>query len=509
MPARTPGSPRTAASRTDFARVNFASWTFVLVFLPATLIAFRLVRGLRPGAAPALLIAASFLFYAWSGLGNAAVLAASMMVNFAGGRLLTLERPMSRPARRWVLWAAVIANAGLLAGFKVAALASSEPDGFRVEESILIPLALSFVTFQQIGFIAACYRGTIKRFTASEYLFFIAFFPQLVMGPIVRFADVAAQLRAGRLAAARTDDLAVGLSIFTFGLAQKVLLADQLAITVDGIFGQAELSPISTAEAWFGIVAFQLQLYFDFAGYADMAIGLGRMFGFRLPTNFDRPLFAIDRFDLWRRWHISFVVFMRANVFMPLVRHWRWPVTLALAATGLISGLWHGLGWTFVLWGFVQTAILLIVHWRRKLGFAQPKRGSLGRVRAIVLTFLVSALVGAMFRAPTLAAAANVYGALAGLGPAPGHQMMIGTRGILLLPIAIAAAWGLPNSAQWFRKQWTAIDLRPEGAPPPVHPLERRFGFAPSPLHAIATAILFVLCMAMISDARRFVYVQF
>jgi alginate O-acetyltransferase complex protein AlgI len=489
--------------------MNFASWTFILLFLPATVIAFRLVRGLHAGAAPALLIGASLLFYAWSGLGNAIVLAASIAFNFAGGRLLVRAPAFGRRARHWILWTTILANVGLLAGFKIAALASSEPDGFRAAESILIPLALSFVTFQQIGFATACYRGSIRHFTATEYLFFIAFFPQLVMGPIVRFADVAAQLRAGRLAAARIDDIAVGLSIFTFGIAQKVLLADQLAPTVDGIFGQAELVPISTMEAWFAITAFQLQLYFDFAGYADMAIGLGRMFGIRLPANFDRPLFAIDRFDLWRRWHISFVIFMRSHVFMPLVRHWRWPVSLALAATGLLSGLWHGLGWTFVIWGFIQTAILLIVHWRRKLGFVRPERGSWGRVRAIVLTFLVSALVGAMFRAPTLAAAANVYGALGGLGRAAGHDTMIGTRGLLLLPIAILAAWGLPNSAQWFRRHWNAIDLRPEGAPPPIHPLERRFGFALTPLCAIFVAAVFVLCLVMIAEARRFVYVQF
>ena len=489
--------------------MNFASWTFILLFLPATVLAFRLVRGLHASAAPALLIGASFVFYAASGLGNAALLAASLAVNFVAGRLLVHDQPFGRPARRAIMWTAVIANVGVLGAFKFLALESGEPDGFRAAESILIPLALSFVTFQQIGFVVACYRGSIKRFTAVEYLFFIAFFPQLIMGPIVRFADVAAQLRAGALAAARIEDVAVGFSIFVFGLAQKVLLADQLAVTVDGIFGHAELYPISTTEAWFGIIGFQLQLYFDFAGYADMAIGLGRMFGIRLPTNFDRPLFAIDRFDLWRRWHISFVVFMRTHVFVPLVRHWRLPIWLALTATGLLSGLWHGLGWTFVLWGFVQTAILLAVHWRRKLGFARQDRGTAGRVRAIILTFLVTSLVGAMFRAPTLDAAANVYGALAGLGLPTAHDPLIGARGMLLLPIAIAAAWGLPNSAQWFRSHWNAIDLRPESPPVPVHPMEHRMGFGLSPRCAALLAALFVLCLVMIGDARRFVYVQF
>jgi D-alanyl-lipoteichoic acid acyltransferase DltB (MBOAT superfamily) len=487
--------------------MNFASWSFVLLFLPAVAIGFRLLRGRNVGHLRlGLLVVASAGFYAVSGVHNALVLAGSLILNLVAGKLLTAPQAPTR-RRAWIMWTAVLLNLSVLAGFKILALQSSASNGFRVAESILIPLALSFVTFQQIGFIVACYRRRVQAFALHEYLFFVLFFPQLIMGPIVRFPDVLAQLRGGALARSGTDDLAVGLSIFAFGLAQKVLLADQLAPAVDGIF---ELAPvgISTSEAWFAIIGFQLQLYFDFAGYADMAIGLGRMFGIRLPINFDRPLFAIDRFDLWRRWHITFVMFMRSHVFLPLVRHWRWPIPVALAVTGILSGLWHGLGWTFVLWGFVQTAILLIAHERRKRWRPLPGAALATRARAILLTFLTTALVGAMFRTPAIGAVTNVYGALAGFGVETDFSAL-GLRAQVMLPLCILLAWGMPSSAQLFRGSWNAIDPRPDRTPTPLHPWERRFAYSLTSKWAVAFAALLVLCLAMIGEARRFVYVQF
>lgn len=488
--------------------MNFASWSFVLLFLPVTIFVFRLVRGPHADRSRLwLLVAASLAFYAVSGLNNAMVLAGSIFLNLAAGKLLVAPAAAGW-IRRWTLWGAILANVALLACFKFLALQSPAADGFRVAEAILIPLALSFVTFQQIGFVVACYRRRIATFRIHEYLFFIAFFPQLIMGPIVRFQDMVGQLRDGRLGRAGTDDLAVGLSIFAFGLAQKVLLADQIAPVVDQIFDLAQGGRISTREAWFAIVGFQLQLYFDFVAYSDMAIGLGRMFGIRLPINFDRPLFAIDRFDLWRRWHISFVTFMRSHVFLPLVRHWRWPIPAALALTGLLSGLWHGLGWTFVAWGFVQTAILLIVHQRRKRRRPLPGRPWTSKARAILLTFLTSALIGALFRSPTLESAAQTYGALIGLNTETA-SLNLGLRAAVMMPLCILLAWGLPSSAQLFRRYWNAIDPRPEGKPPPRHPLEARCGFAFTNAWAIAMAATVILCLTMMGEARRFVYVQF
>lgn len=485
--------------------MNFASWTFLLLFLPAVLMAFHAIRGRDADAWRAvLMIAASVAFYLWAGLYNAAVMAVSLAVTYAAGRTLSDLAKNRERLRRTVMWAGVTANVGLLAAFKIGALTASSDGGFRTLESVLIPLGLSYVTFQQIGFIVACRRGQIVAPSLRDYLFFITFFPHLLLGPIVRFQDMARQLASRSLSRVSASDVGAGLSIFVFGLAQKVLLADQIAPAVDRIFLAAQSGPISPVESWFGVVAFQMQLYFDFVAYADMAIGLARMFGIRLPINFDRPLFAVDRFDLWRRWHITFAIFMRTHVFQPLVRRRRMPVAAALAITGLLSGLWHGLGWTFVVWGLLQTALLLAVHQRRRM--ARKAGRATGPIWIpVVMTFLTSCLIGAMFRAPTLESAGHVYGALVGLN-AVWDTSLLGLRAMIMLPLCILVAWGLPSSAQFFRHVWTALDPRPDPTPTPVH----RLGvFQLSPAWAVATAAVLVICFCLIGEARRFVYVQF
>ena len=484
----------------------FASPTFLLLFLPVVMLAFHTIRGTAAnGLRAGFLIAASIAFYLWSGLHNATVLAFSLGVTFACGRLMTGLGKDRESLRRALMWAGIAVNIGLLAAFKVHALDVSNADGFRTAEQILIPLGLSYVTFQQIGFLVACRRGQITAPGLRDYLFFITFFPHLLMGPIVRFQDMARQLRDRSLARVDASDVATGLSIFVFGLAQKVLLADQIAPAIDRIFLAARTAPISPAESWVGIIAFQMQLYFDFVAYADMAIGLARMFGIRLPINFDRPLFAVDRFDLWRRWHITFAIFMRTHVFQPLVRRRRMPVVMALAVTGVLSGLWHGLGWTFMVWGLMQTAILLVVHERRRRNRRPGGTTGISRVSAITLTFLSSALLGAMFRAPTLDSARHVYGALIGLGAAA-ETSLLGPRMLVMLPLCVLVAWGLPSSAQLFGSHWNALDPRPEPTPTPPH---RLGGFRLSPAWALATAATLMLCLWLIDDARRFVYVQF
>jgi alginate O-acetyltransferase complex protein AlgI len=484
----------------------FASPTFLLLFLPVVMLAFHTIRGTAAnGLRAGFLIAASIAFYLWSGLHNATVLAFSLGVTFACGRLMTGLGKDRESLRRALMWAGIAVNIGLLAAFKVHALDVSNADGFRTAEQILIPLGLSYVTFQQIGFLVACRRGQITAPGLRDYLFFITFFPHLLMGPIVRFQDMARQLRDRSLARVDASDVATGLSIFVFGLAQKVLLADQIAPAIDRIFLAARTAPISPAESWVGIIAFQMQLYFDFVAYADMAIGLARMFGIRLPINFDRPLFAVDRFDLWRRWHITFAIFMRTHVFQPLVRRRRMPVVMALAVTGVLSGLWHGLGWTFMVWGMMQTAILLVVHERRRRNRRPGGTTGISRVSAITLTFLSSALLGAMFRAPTLDSARHVYGALIGLGAAA-ETSLLGPRMLVMLPLCVLVAWGLPSSAQLFGSHWNALDPRPEPTPTPPH---RLGGFRLSPAWALATAATLMLCLWLIDDARRFVYVQF
>lgn len=487
--------------------MSFASWTFLGLFLPAVLAIFYTISGRNAaGLRQAWLIAASLLFYGASGLTNLAVLSGSIALNYTAGVLL--GRDLTRGRRKMLLWFAVSVDIGLLLSFKWWALQSDDFGGFLSTPRILIPLALSFITFEQIAFLTACYRGRVKRPDFFSYLFFISFFPRLIMGPIVQYREISDQLSAGALARRSFDNVAVGFSIFMFGLAKKVLLADPLAGPVDALFSRAAQGEnIAFTDAWFAVVAFYLQLFLDFSGYADMAIGLGRMFGMNLPINFDRPSHAVDRFDFWRRWHITFAMFMRNNVFIPLVRHAKFPPLAALAVTGMLSGLWHGLGWTFVVWGAVQTAIMMVAHVtgkRRRRHLANRSRLRLSS--AIAATFLVTCLLAVLFRAPNWTAAGEIYGSL--LDPEQ-ELSWLRAQDLVALVLAFCAIWLWPDTSRFFGKYWTAIDQRgerPQGDPSPTG---LRIRFTLSHGWAVAFGLLVILVALEVGDARRFVYVQF
>ena len=489
--------------------MNFASWPFLALFLPVVLGGFFLIRDSEMlGRRQAWLIASSLLFYGVSGLSNLGLLVASMAVNFTAGAALASDR-FGRRTRRALMWGAVLADLGALVAYKWLALGSDAVDGFLSGPDILIPLALSFITFQQIGFVVACYRRRIERPTLFDYLFFVSFFPQLILGPIVRYGHISGQLKQGALGSAGSRDVAIGLAIFVFGLAKKVLIADQLALPVNAVFdGALAGAQPSTAEAWFGAIGFQFQLFMDFSAYAAMAIGLGRMFGIALPINFDEPYKAVDRFDLWRRWHITFVVFMRTHVFVPLVRHWKLPTGAAIVVTAVLSGLWHGLGWTFVIWGLVQAALLLGIHWRtRRWRRTAPRRG-LRLVWAIAATFLLTCVIGALFRAPTLESAQAVYGALFGLAGDGPRTAPVQLRDLIVFAAAAAAIWVLPSGARLFGPHWNAHDPRPEKPRRAVAEL-LPLRFALDRKWAAAMALLVILAFFYLGETQRFVYAQF
>lgn len=487
--------------------MNFAGWTFVGLFLPAVLAVHFAIRGPQTARLrQAWLIAASIVFYGVSGLDNLAILLASVSVNYAAGRLLAGEALSAPRARRALLWSTVGFNLALLSTFKIEALWARPHDGFLSAPEILIPLALSFITFQQIGFVVDCYRRRAQPLL-FDYLFFVIFFPQLIMGPILRYGMIERQLRGGALARASLDGFAVGAAIFIFGLAKKLLLADVLGERVDPTFDLAAMGVAPTAgEAWFGVVAFPLQLFLDFSAYADMAIGLGRMMGIDLPINFDEPLKAVNRFDMWRRWHITFVIFMRAHVFVPLVRHVRLTPAWALWVTAFLAGLWHGLGWTFVIWAWAQAAILLALHWRKRRNstdLAGP-----ARVRAIAVTFAVTCLLAAMFRSPNLEAAGLLYAALAGLG-GPGTPLLE-VADAVALSAAAAVVWMLPDAQRLFERYWTAIDPRLEAIrPAPAFPVIGRLRFVLNARWGVVMSVLLVASLVRAGSAERFIYVQF
>lgn len=381
----------------------FSSYTFLLVFLPAVYLAFLGLRSLRlEQATTALLVLASLGFYAawdWRYLG---LLLASMAGNYWLGQQLVCTR------QRFWLVLAVAGNLVLLGYFKYATFLL----GFLPQASewrIILPLAISFFTFQQIAWHCDLYRGRLRDAgTPLDYAFFISFFPQLIAGPIVHARELLPQIARGW--SARPLLWQLGMALLTVGLMKKVLLADSIAPGVDALFARASAGDaLGAADVLLAGFAYGLQLYFDFSGYADMAVGLGLLFGIRLPANFRSPYKSLSVVEFWRRWHITLSHFLRDYLYIPLggSRKGRGRRSLNLMLTMLLGGLWHGAGWQFVFWGGLHGVLLSFNHaWGRWVPWRLP------RPLALVLTLLVVMLTWIPFRAESLDVAFHIYGGL-------------------------------------------------------------------------------------------------
>ncbi|MDA0813084.1 MAG: MBOAT family protein, partial [Verrucomicrobia bacterium] len=348
------------------------------------------------------------------------LLAGSIAVNAAFGKLLCSQQWQIRRSGL-LLFFGVSFNFGLLAYFKYAGFLLSNIDdlfgtGFGVP-SIVLPIGISFFTFQQIAFLVDARRGLVKEFSWLDYALFVTFFPQLIAGPIVHHAEMMPQFRISRSEQIWHEDVGAGFSIFCFGLFKKVVIADSCAVYADA--GYATISSgqaLDPASAWITVIAYSLQLYYDFSGYSDMAVGLARIFGIRLPLNFNSPYKATGFIDFWRRWHITLSRFLRDYLYVPLggsrtgaIRQY-----VNLAIVMLLGGLWHGANWTFVIWGGLHGFLLGINHaWRafpcsRHWLFANAA----SRALSILLTFVLVSLAWIPFRAESLGQASLVLDSL-------------------------------------------------------------------------------------------------
>jgi len=383
----------------------FNSRIFVFCFLPATLAGFWVCARLAGSRAARLwLVAASLVFYGWWRPAFLPLLAGSILANFCLGR--RLHGPHGKA---WLVWGLAF-NLALLAYFKYrgffAALA-----GFPAV-SLVLPLGISFFTFQQIMFLVDKYRGEIPtKIPLLDYACFVAFFPHLIAGPIVRPRDIIPQFQALRPLdgfAARVTD---GLEIFFLGLAKKVVLADSFAKLSDPGFAAAVHHPLTLIEAWAALLAYTLQIYFDFSGYSDMAIGIAKMFGIAFPRNFNSPYKAENIADFWRRWNITLSQFLRDYLYIPLGGNRKGEARrlVNLMITMLLGGLWHGAALKFLVWGGLH-GVYLTIH----RGFSRlPVR--LPRFAARLLTLAAVILAWVPFRAQNFATAAGFYKSLAGL----------------------------------------------------------------------------------------------
>ncbi|MBR7748472.1 MBOAT family O-acyltransferase [Undibacterium baiyunense] len=396
----------------------FNSFIFLGVFLPFTLITWFLLKRLC-GIRVALvgLILASFVFYASWKVSFLFVLLGSISVNFWLAQQILTSRKQSQfsKAKSWLI-AGLAFNLLVLFYFKYAHFVAFNIYGLfdlaAPFPPILLPLAISFVTFQKIAYLVDCYRGEVRNHDLLDYLFFVSFFPQLIAGPIVHHRPLISQVSTSHNPLL-LDSLAfsAGMAFFTIGLFKKVVLADSLAVFASSAFQLSTEGVLTMTQAWQGMFAYSLQLYFDFSGYSDMAIGLALLFGFKLPINFLSPYKADSIIEFWRRWHMTLSNFLRDYLYIPLGgnRNGNFAKYRNLFLTMLLAGLWHGAAWTFVLWGMLHGLLLLANHaWRKLL----PNPSPLLKPFFICCTFIFVCLAWVLFRATDLTSALHFYAAL-------------------------------------------------------------------------------------------------
>ncbi len=504
----------------------FNSYQFLLVFLPVTYLGFLLIH--RTGGWRAVypyLAAASLVFYAHFSLLLVAVLATSVVCNFAAASALT-ELRKSKPLAKLLLITSVGGNLGVLGYFKytnflIDTINSAAGTGLG-HLDLILPVGISFYTFIQIGFLIESFNGTAERPTFDRYALFATFFPCVTAGPLVLQGEMFDQMKERKDSAFSSWRLMIGLTIFCLGLFKKVVFADTIAPYANDTFsGVAAGAGIDMLTAWVGATCYTLQLYFDFSGYSDMAIGLGYLFGIKLPLNFNSPLKATSITDFWHRWHMTMTRFFTNYLFTPVamanarkamkggygpfrrfIGTAAWPVIL----TFLIAGIWHGAGWTMVVYGLIHGFALAINRgWREfNMPTLHPVFGWL-----LTMAVVISGLV--VFRAPDLATAGDILASMWGLsligfGEPSGYMVeidLVWAAGLILFFGGLVLL--APNSQQIMHRYWVSSDPKPAEE----RSVLRHILWKVSPDWAVATAVVLVIAFASIQGKSTFLYYQF
>lgn len=413
----------------------FNSQALILGLLPLALAGWYLAPT-RP-ARQGWVVLASLIFYAFWDVRFVPVLVGLTLLNWL------VARAHAGHPRGWWADLGIAMNLGVLGWVKYANFIADNVAwalGGRHEGwNIILPLGVSFYVFQKVSYLVDLKRGQAKTYALSDFFLFVTFFPQLVAGPLVRHNEVIWQFALDPRRPEMAENLARGLVLFTIGLVKKVGIADTLAPVADAAFGRAAAAQALTGgDAWLGALAYTLQIYFDFSGYSDMALGLALMFGLRLPANFDAPYRAASIREFWRRWHMTLSRFLRDYLYVPLGGNRAGAARQAVnvVVTMLLAGLWHGAAWTFVVWGGLHgLALAANAAWARA-GLAMPRL--LGW--ALTLGFVMLGWV--LFRAPDFASAARMFTAMAGPPWVGGTVLMDTTQTVALLAGCIAAVAG-------------------------------------------------------------------
>jgi D-alanyl-lipoteichoic acid acyltransferase DltB (MBOAT superfamily) len=386
----------------------FNSQVFIIGFLPAVLLSYYALAANRV-ARQAFLVLASWGFYGWWDVRFVPLLAGLTVANW----LIAIW--FGRERETWIPVLGVTLNLAVLGLFKYADFLRGTVFGLAGEPwqpwRLILPLGISFFVFQKISYLIDLRRGDRHIYEFLDFCLFVSFFPQLIAGPLVRHNEIIHQFRADPRGPAMWENLGRGFVLFVIGVTKKVALADSLAMVADSLFAKVVGTPLGLGEAWTAALAYTLQIYFDFSGYSDMAIGLALMFGLRLPFNFDAPYRAVSVREFWRRWHMTLSRFLRDYLYIPLGGNRSGAVRQAanVVLTMLLGGLWHGANWTFVVWGGLHGVALAVNHLWSRTGLRLPKP------IAWALTMLFVMLAWVLFRAANFSTALAVLRGMLGL----------------------------------------------------------------------------------------------
>jgi alginate O-acetyltransferase complex protein AlgI len=461
----------------------FNSYAFILGFLPPALALFFFLGRLNGVWAAAWLASASIAFYGYWSPKYIALLLGSVAFNFLCGRAIAKRAPGAGGRR--ILFASVAANLILLGFYKYADFfASSANEIAKTHLPLLhvaLPIGISFFTFTQIAFLADASKGIVKEYRFVHYLLFVCYFPHLIAGPILHHAEMMPQFASAAPYRFSARCFGIGLTVFTIGLAKKVLIADPFGDIVAPIFAAAHGGvPIRLIAAWIGVLAFTCQLYFDFSGYSDMAIGISKLFGIDLPINFASPYKATSIIQFWQRWHMTLSRFLRDYLYFPLGGNRKGKLRryLNLMTTMVLGGLWHGANYTFLIWGGMHGCYLMINHaWRSVFRRRRPSLP--GTLISGAVTFLAVAAAWIFFRAEDVPSAFNLLRGIIGLNGIAVH----------------------PGTGPFWRE---FVHLFPEGAVVPEGALQR-LQFAPTRVEFAVRFLVAALLLLAMPNTRQIV----
>ena len=519
----------------------FNSYAFIFLYLPVVLLGFFQLARVSHACAAGWLALASIFFYGYWNPAYVGLLLGSIVCNYAFGLWIAKAAVQRKEAqKKHMLIVAISANLLLLGYYKYANFFIGSVNSVVGSQwslgDIMLPLGISFFTFTQIAFLVDAYQGKVKEYNFIHYTLFVTYFPHLIAGPVLHHKEMMPQFTRVSSYRFNADHFMLGMTIFVLGLAKKVLLADALAEFPGPIFtvvqegGQPMLF-----EAWIGALSYTLQLYFDFSGYSDMAIGLSLMFNVRLPLNFNSPYKSVNIIEFWRRWHMTLSRFLRDYLYIPLGgnRKGKMRRYLNLMATMLLGGLWHGAGWTFIIWGGLHGLYLVINHvwlaFKHRMGWGEG--GWLTRRLAVLLTFLAVVVAWVFFRAPDFATASSMLSGMAGLngitlsesvvrhlgGLAPNLAEQVAMNGLaplsrinadralILIILGLWVVWVLPNVQQLMHRQHPVLEL----VEPARGWLMRRLVWRFTVARAWLLAGVFVLTLSFLTRVRDFIYFQF